>query len=40
MIDFRNQKEPIIHVCSWQPQAFDDGSVVGLHDFDIVGYGK
>jgi len=39
MIDFRNQKEPIIHVRSWQPDAFaEDNTYVGLYDFDIVSY--
>lgn len=40
MMDFRNPKEPIVHVRSWQPKAFDDGSFVGLYDFDVVSYGK
>jgi len=39
MIDFRNQKEPVIHVRSWQPNAFEeDNSFVSLYDFDIVAY--
>ena len=39
MIDFRNQKEPVIHVRSWQPGAFEeDSSYVSLYDFDIVDY--
>jgi len=40
MMDFRNAKEPIIHVRSWQPKAFDDGTFVGMYDFDVVSYGK
>jgi hypothetical protein len=38
MMDFRNRAEPVIHVRSWQPKAFDDGSFVGLYDFDVVVY--
>jgi hypothetical protein len=40
MMDFRNNQEPIIHVRSWQPKAFDDGTFVGMYDFDVVSYGK
>lgn len=36
MIDFRNPSEPLIHVRSWQPQKFADGSVVSLGDFEII----
>jgi hypothetical protein len=38
MMDFRKQGEPVIHVRSWQPQSFDDGTYVGLYDFDLVQY--
>ncbi len=39
MVDFRNMQEPIIHVRSWQPKAFeDDGGFVNLYDFDVVQY--
>jgi hypothetical protein len=38
MMDFRNNQEPIIHVRSWQPKAFDDGTFVGMYDFDVVSY--
>jgi hypothetical protein len=39
MVDFRNIKEPIIHVRSWQPKAFEeDGGFVNLYDFDVVQY--
>lgn len=39
MIDFRDQKKPIIHVRAWQPKAFDeDSSYVNLYDFDIIAY--
>ncbi|MGD1046292.1 MAG: hypothetical protein ABR936_13365 [Bacteroidota bacterium] len=40
MMDYRKPDTPVIHVRSWQPQPFDDGSVVGLYDFDVVGYSK
>jgi hypothetical protein len=36
MIDFRDQAAPLIHVRSWQPVKFADGSVVSLGDFDII----
>ncbi len=36
MIDFRNQDQPVIHVRSWQPEKFGDGSVVSLGDFEII----
>lgn len=39
MIDFKDQKTPIIHVRAWQPGAFaEDSSYVTLYDFDIVDY--
>ena len=39
MIDFKDPKEPIIHVRAWQPGAFEeDSSYVTLYDFDIVDY--
>ena len=40
MMDFRSPDEPVIHVRSWQPKAFDDGTYVGLYDFDVVAYKK
>ena len=40
MMDFRDAQEPIIHVRSWQPKAFEDGTYVGMYDFDVVSYGK
>jgi hypothetical protein len=40
MMDYRSPDTPVIHVRSWQPQPFEDGSVVGLYDFDVVGYNK
>jgi hypothetical protein len=38
MMDFRNFAEPTIHVRSWQTDPFDDGSYVGLYDYDVVAY--
>ncbi len=35
MIDFRNEAHPLIHVRSWQPQPFEDGTVISLGDFDM-----
>jgi len=35
MIDFRNEVHPLIHVRSWQPKPFEDGSVISLGDFEI-----
>lgn len=36
MIDFINPEAPIIHVRAWQPQRFDDGSIISIYDFEIV----
>lgn len=36
MIDFRDEEQPIIHVRSWQPEKFPDGSVLGLYDFKLI----
>lgn len=36
MLDFKNQQNPLIHVRSWQPEPFSDGSTVGLGDFKII----
>jgi len=36
MIDFRDPNQPLIHVRSWQPERFKDGSVVSLGDFEII----
>jgi hypothetical protein len=36
MIDFRDEANPTIHVRSWQPQAFSDGSVVSIGDFELI----
>ena len=37
MMDYRNKLEPIIHVRTWQPKAFDDDSqYVSLYHFNII----
>jgi hypothetical protein len=36
MIDFIHPEAPIIHVRAWQPQRFDDGSIISIYDFEIV----
>ncbi len=36
MIDFRKPEQPLIHVRSWQPERFSDGSVVSLGDFEVI----
>jgi hypothetical protein len=36
MVDFRLPKEPTIHVRTWQPNPFEDGSYVSLYDFDVI----
>ncbi|HLP15707.1 MAG TPA: hypothetical protein VK470_05580 [Bacteroidota bacterium] len=36
MMDFRNASEPVIHVRTWQPKAFDNGQYVSLDDFEVV----
>jgi hypothetical protein len=36
MMDFAEADEPLIHVRSWQPRKFNDGSVVGLYEFNII----
>jgi len=33
--DFKDEKNPLIYVRSWQPDRFEDGSVLGLYDFKI-----
>ena len=38
MIDFRKPEEPIIHVRTWQPNSFEDGSYVSMYDFDIIAF--
>ena len=36
MIDFRDEVRPLIHVRSWQPDRFEDGTIVSLGDFEII----
>lgn len=36
MMDFYDPEQPLIHVRAWQPQPFEDGSLVGLGDFEII----
>ena len=36
MVDFINPKKPVIHVRSWQPEIFPDGSVVSLGYFELI----
>ncbi len=36
MIDFHNQEKPLIHVRSWQPEKFSDGSLINLGDFEVI----
>jgi len=36
MMDFKDPERPLIHVRSWQPEKFADGTVVGLGDFEII----
>lgn len=35
MIDFRDEAQPLVHVRAWQPQPFEDHSVINLGDFEI-----
>ncbi|MBU1985583.1 hypothetical protein KJ815_14405, partial [bacterium] len=37
MFDFSDERNPLVHVRSWQPVKFEDGSVISLGDFIIVG---
>lgn len=34
--DFKDEKNPTIYVRSWQPEPFEDGSVINLYEFKIV----
>ena len=36
MVDYRDISKPLIHVRSWQPEKFEDGSVVSLFDFELI----
>ncbi|NQU06669.1 MAG: hypothetical protein HQ568_11295 [Calditrichaeota bacterium] len=34
--DFQDENSPTIYVRSWQPERFEDGSVINLYEFKIV----
>lgn len=34
--DFQNENNPTIYVRSWQPERFEDGSVINLYEFKVV----
>ena len=34
--DFKDEKNPLIYVRSWQPERFKDGSVIDVHEFIIA----
>lgn len=36
LLDFAEPDRPLLHVRSWQPERFDDGSVISLQDFEII----
>ena len=36
LLDFADPDYPLIHVRSWQPERFDDGSIISLQDFEII----
>jgi hypothetical protein len=36
MVDFRKEDYPQIHVRSWQPERFADGSLMQLGNFDLI----
>ena len=36
MIDFINENQPLVHVRTWQPEKFPDGSTINLYDFNII----
>ena len=36
MVDFANPDFPILHVRSWQPQRFSDGSTLSIFDFNVI----
>ncbi|MFQ5452846.1 MAG: hypothetical protein ACE5D6_01505 [Candidatus Zixiibacteriota bacterium] len=36
MFDFKDMNRPLIHVRSWQPQRFEDGSIMNLGMFEII----
>jgi len=36
MLDFKDEVNPLIHVRSWQPDKFPDGSTISLYDFQLI----
>lgn len=36
LVDFRDRDQPLIHVRSWQPRPFADGTVMSLYDFQLI----
>lgn len=36
MIDFSNEDQPLIYVRAWQPEPFDDGTLIDLNMFEII----
>ena len=34
--DFKDEKNPMIYVRSWQPERFKDGSIIDVHEFIIA----
>jgi len=34
--DFKDERNPMIYVRSWQPERFEDGSVIDVHEFIIA----
>jgi hypothetical protein len=40
LLDFADVDRPLIHVRSWQPTRFADGSTISLQDFEIIRVGK
>ena len=36
LMDFVDPDQPLIHVRSWQPERFEDGSMITLQDFEII----
>jgi hypothetical protein len=37
MIDFKDEERPIVHVRTWQPEAYTpEEDVIGLGDFEII----
>jgi len=36
LIDFSNEDQPLIYVRAWQPEPFDDGTLIDLNMFEII----